>query len=187
MEKARNSSAWTELGYDLFAHEGLDGIQVERLARILQLNKSGFYHYFGDLEGFCEELISLHKKKVTLFLQEVSITKDLDPGYLLLLIAHAKTVMFQVQITRNKDNHLFYHASEKVDRLVDLGVRQLWCEYVGILDNKDVAMRYYDIVRDMFYTRVTFKNLNYPFLHDLVSEAKLLIQDIARRLAVVEA
>ena len=52
MEKHKNSSVWTEEGYRLFAKEGLDGIQVERLARILSLNKSGFYHYFGDLEGF---------------------------------------------------------------------------------------------------------------------------------------
>jgi AcrR family transcriptional regulator len=53
MEKAKNSSAWTEVGYALFAEEGLDGIQVERLARILKLNKSGFYHYFRDLDGYC--------------------------------------------------------------------------------------------------------------------------------------
>ena len=67
MEKHKNSAAWTEVGYDLFAHEGLDGIQVERLARILQLNKSGFYHYFGDLEGFCMELFALHKKSCAVF------------------------------------------------------------------------------------------------------------------------
>ena len=65
MEKAKNSSVWTEVGYNLFAEEGIEGIQVERLARILQLNKSGFYHYFGDIDGYCEELINLHKKKLT--------------------------------------------------------------------------------------------------------------------------
>ena len=65
MEKAKNLSVWTEAGYKLFAEEGLEGIQVERLARILQLNKSGFYHYFGDLDGYCEELIKLQKEKLT--------------------------------------------------------------------------------------------------------------------------
>ena len=31
MEKAKNLSVWTEVGYTLFAEEGMDGIQVERL------------------------------------------------------------------------------------------------------------------------------------------------------------
>jgi AcrR family transcriptional regulator len=181
MEKVKNSLAWTELGYDLFANEGIDGLQVERLARILQLNKSGFYHYFGDLEGFCAELISLHKKKVSYFLQEVSLTQKIDPDYLLLLIKHAATVMFQVQLTRNKNGHSFYQESEKVDRRVDVALRDLWTDFLGIQNNPDLAMRYYDIVRDMFYTRISFQNLNYPFLHNLVTDAKLLIQEISRR------
>jgi AcrR family transcriptional regulator len=61
MEKVKNSLLWTEEGYNIFAKEGLDAIQVERLARILHLNKSGFYHYFGDLEGYCVELIKMHE------------------------------------------------------------------------------------------------------------------------------
>ena len=71
MEKAKTSLLWATAGYELFANEGLEGIQVERLARILQLNKSGFYHYFADLEGFCQELIQLHRRKIDLLLSEV--------------------------------------------------------------------------------------------------------------------
>ena len=98
MEKQKNSSVWTEEGYRLFAKEGLYGIQVERLARILSLNKSGFYHYFGDIEGFCSALVELHKKKVGEFLQEVAVTKKLDPDYLHLLLKYREMVTFQVQL-----------------------------------------------------------------------------------------
>ena len=178
--KTKNSSVWTESGYDLFAQEGLEGIQVERLARILQLNKSGFYHYFGDLEGFCLELLSLHRKKISAFLQDVSVAGNLDPEYLVLLVAHAKTIMFQVHLTRHKEDKIFYREGEAIDRRLDAGVQQLWCNYVGTQYNPDIAMRYYSIVWDRFYTRVTFENLHYRFLHDLVSDAKMLIHDIAR-------
>jgi len=34
--------AWIKAGYKLLGKEGVDGVKVERLARILQLNKSGF-------------------------------------------------------------------------------------------------------------------------------------------------
>jgi AcrR family transcriptional regulator len=171
MEKARNSSLWTEVGYELFAKEGLDGIQVERLARILQLNKSGFYHYFGDLEGYCAELIKMHMVKVGL--------KKIDPDYLHLLIDHGSTVMFQVQLTRHKVSYAFYQVSEKVDQLVNVALCSLWNQFLGINGHPDLAMRYYYIVRDMFYTRISFQNLNYQFLHNFVTEAKALIDEIA--------
>ncbi|HMG91384.1 MAG TPA: TetR/AcrR family transcriptional regulator [Chryseolinea sp.] len=122
MEKSNNFSLWIELGYDLFAKEGLDGIQVERLSRILKLNKSGFYHYFGDMEKYCAELVKLHNKKVDDFLGEVSEIKNLDPDYLLLLIKHAQEGMFQVQLTREKKSYSFYQISEEIEQKVNLAV-----------------------------------------------------------------
>jgi len=179
MEKHKNSAGWTEAGYNLFAREGLDGIQVERLARILQLNKSGFYHYFGDLEGFCVELLELHKKKIDDFVDEVYGIKRLDPDYLHLVISHAPTVMFQVQLIRNTNNHFLYAASEMVDRKVQSAIRELWCDYLNIPSDTSLGIRYYAIVRDMFYTRISFQNLNYTFLHKMVADAKSIMDEIS--------
>ena len=67
-----HSLAWLEVGYSLFAAEGPDGIQIERMARILQLNKSGFYHYFGDLEGYHHELLRLHRLKTESYFKEIT-------------------------------------------------------------------------------------------------------------------
>jgi len=181
MEKVKNSLLWTEEGYNIFAKEGLDGIQIERLARIVQLNKSGFYYYFGDLDGYCVELIRMHEKKVNTFLESITLLKKLDPDYLLLLIEYAPTVMFQVQLTRHKEIHSFYQASERVDHLLNIAVRPLWNEFLGIHGSPDLAMRYFHTVRDMFYTRISFQNLNYQFLHDFATEAKSLVVEIAKR------
>ena len=181
MEKHKNSAGWAEAGYNLFAREGLEGIQVERLARILQLNKSGFYHYFGDLEGFCLELLELHKKKVNVFVEEVYGIKKLDPDYLHLVISHAKTVMFQVQLIRNSNSQFLYAASEIADQKVQVAIRELWCDYLDIPRDTDLGMRYYAIVRDMFYTRISFQNLNYTFLHNMVTDAKSIMVEISDR------
>jgi hypothetical protein len=181
MEKLKNLSLWTEEGYRLFAHEGLDGLQIERLARILQLNKSGFYHYFGDLEGYCTELIKLHHQKVKVFLEDIRQLKRLDPDYLLLLIEHTTTVMFQVQLTRAKDRFSLYNTSELVDLKVNAAVEKLWNDFLGDRHSVDLSIRYYYIVRDMFYTRVSFQNFTYAFLHDLVTDAKTLIDQVTQR------
>jgi hypothetical protein len=118
---------------------------------------------------------------VNIFLVSINQLRKIDPDYLLLLIEHTPTVMFQVQLTRHKEIHSFYQASEKVDHLVNKSVRSLWNEFLGINGSPDLAMRYFHIVRDMFYTRISFQNLNYQFLHDFVTEAKSLIDQIAER------
>jgi hypothetical protein len=44
MSKKNSIRTWLEAGYDQFADEGLEGLQIERLSRITNLNKSGYYH-----------------------------------------------------------------------------------------------------------------------------------------------
>ena len=60
---------------------------------------------------------------------------------------------------------------------------QLWCDYLDVPVNSDLGIRYYAIVRDMFYTRVTFHSLNYTFLHDLVADARTIMNEIGERRA----
>ncbi len=181
MEKAKNSSAWTEVGYELFATEGLDGIQVERLARILQLNKSGFYHYFGDMEVFCEELLRLHDKICDQYLIEVSKLTSIDPGFLQLMIKYKTGVLFNLQLIRHNDNPLFHKKAERVDLEEEVLLRALWSDYIGFHDSPPLAIKYYGIVRDMLYTRLSPQNFNYPFLHNMMTEAKVLMEQIVRQ------
>ena len=109
--------------------------------------------------------------------------KNLTPDYLLLLVKHTSTVLFQVQITRNKDQYSFYEASEDVDRRLSLGVRHLWLAYLGSHTNSELAMRYFDFVRDTFYTRVSVRNFNFQFLHNLINDAKILIDQVNERVS----
>jgi AcrR family transcriptional regulator len=180
MEKAKNLSVWTEVGYTLFAEEGLDGVQVERLARILQLNKSGFYHYFGDLDGYCEELLKSHKQKTDLYLEEVASLKSIDPDFLMLLVKYRVPIMFQQQLLRT-ENPTFHKVAEMVDQQEEVILRDRWADYLGIPRNPSLAIRYYSIVRDMFYTRVNLKNLEYPFLHKHMVEAKAVMQQMTAK------
>lgn len=94
---------------------------------------------------------------------------------------HSVTVMFQVELTRQKDSSSFYEASEIVDQRVNLAVQTLWCEYMDDPGHSDLSMRYYYIVRDMFYARISFRKLNYDFLRNMVSQARLLFTELRQR------
>ena len=176
MDKTNRSASWIEEGYKLYAQDGMEGLHVERLARLLQLNKSGFYHYFGDHEGYCEALLRMHVQKANAFLADAKECKDIDPGYLMVLVKHTLPVMFQVQLTRDKSKHSFYKLSQSIDDKVNIAIAGKWGEFLGVHGNPDLATKYFSFIRDAFYTRVSFQNLNFEFLHNLVTEAKTLLE-----------
>jgi AcrR family transcriptional regulator len=187
MRKTNNAAIWIEEGYKLFAHEGLEGIQIERLARILSLNKSGFYHYFGNLESFYDELLKLHERKAVFFLEDIREIKTIDPEYLQVVVKHKIPILFHIKLIRSKPESAFYKVAEKIDQQEDLILRDVWTEYIGFHDQPDLAMRYFNIIRDMFYTRMNSDNVDFPFLQSLVVEAKAVMQQIVESKSALEA
>jgi AcrR family transcriptional regulator len=179
MEIAKKASAWTEQGYVLFSEEGIDGIHIERLARILSLNKSGFYHYFGDVEGFHSELIKLHKSYAELYFTELRDVPMIEPDYLNLVVKYKVFIMFHVQLLRRKDKPMFLEVADAIDRKENILISKLWSQYIGLDDNPDLALRYFDVVRDTLYSRINFENFNYGYLHSLLTETKMLMREIA--------
>lgn len=187
MKDAKNLSAWVEAGYDLFAHEGIEGLQVERLARILALNKSGFYHYFGDLEGYFEQLVNLHVKKIDLYFEAVQKAKSIDPDYLHILVDFKIPTLFHKMLEQLNNNARVMKIVEQLDRKEDVVMSGMWTRYLGVEDNPALANRYLAIIRDMFYARVNFKNYTFPYLQNLFAESRAVMNELADRKNELEA
>jgi len=173
-----NSKAWINVGYDLFAQEGHEGLQIERIARILNLNKSGFYHYFGTHDIFFEYLVQHHHRMVDLLIKDIGNIRTFDPGYLQVLINHPVTVMANLQMMRNRHINLFEQTFNEVSHKINGAIVTLWSEHLGLPDQPELAMRYFEMTQALFYTRVTSQNLNYELLHQIISEAKEIFDDL---------
>lgn len=169
---------WIHTGYELFAQEGPEGIQVERLARILGLNKSGFYHYFGDMESFSKELIKHHYVVFNQFLHDAANCNTVDPEYAMVLLKHKTTVMAQMHLVRNKSNPMFYGAHQELDDNVSQAVLNIWAKHINIQNNPELVSQYFGIIRDMFYSRITWENYTYDYLHAMAEESKDIVAKI---------
>jgi AcrR family transcriptional regulator len=86
------------VGYKIFADEGPEGIQVERLARMLGVSKSSFYHFFVDKEIFVSELIKLHLKHAQRYVAEIKKLDNFDPEFIDLLVAGKEIILFHRQL-----------------------------------------------------------------------------------------
>jgi AcrR family transcriptional regulator len=178
MAKENSATKWLKTAYMLFAHEGPEGIQIERIARILGLNKSGFYHYFGTLEIFYDLLIQHHYNLTDLVVKDGQDAKNLDPDYLNIIVKHKVTFMFQMQLSRQRANQFFYTACSNVNQKIDKSIIRVWNEYLGLTTNNTLSLLFLGFVRDSFFARVSFKNFDYSFLHGMATEAKAIVTEM---------
>jgi AcrR family transcriptional regulator len=56
---------WINLGYELFSESGASGIVVEKMAKVLKVNKSSFYWHFKTRKEFIDQLIKFWRSKET--------------------------------------------------------------------------------------------------------------------------
>jgi len=140
MYKLGNALTWTQQGYELFAEEGLDGIQVERLARMLHLNKSGFYHYFGDMEVYWTTLLEYHKQLAEVYFDDIRMIDTIDPQLFHIMVDRKVSIMFQMQLVRCSKNHTLYNVATLIDQKEEKLIEELWSEYLGFVENPKLSM-----------------------------------------------
>lgn len=178
MLKTKTSQAWIEGGYALFAQDGLDGIQVERLAKFVKLNKSGFYHYFGDRESFLEELMKHHMQMGRSLVQEFNRMEQIDPDFFHILIKYTESIMADMQLVRYRQHPLLIKCFTEVNELTVTAILPKWAEFINMSDHPELARKIFEQARDMFYSRITPEKMNMEFLKSLVYEVRALVQQL---------
>ncbi len=166
----KSRQKWIETGYSLFCEEGHEGIQIERLSRMTGLNKSGFYHYFGDFEGFFEALMEEHHSRMNQIALVLPTLTSYDPDFLNLIVANKVCFCFHIQLARNKRIRIFEETLLSANTKLDKTASELFAKELGL--SEVAAERYHEMVRDIFFTRAEHKILTYDFLHTLLQEVK---------------
>jgi AcrR family transcriptional regulator len=180
MKESATLQKWIESGWELFAIEGLNGLQVERMSRELNLNKSGFYHHFGDKEVFISKIIDHHLRINEKFSHEMSLLTTFDPGYLNLVVKYKTAVLVQGQLRKNIDNKLFQYAFQKARDKNLKSVGPLWADFLKIPDNQDLALDLFSIFRDLFFMRITPNTFEYEYIKSLSYEFSKTVEVIIR-------
>lgn len=175
MRESTSLKKWVEAGYELFAYEGPNDIRVERLARILDLNKSSFYHYFGNIDYFYEQVVALHAERSTWYIADIQKCSDFDPDFLNVMVQHKMFILAHMQLVLNRHIPLFFETFQELSLKIDQSILPLWSTFIGIPNQPKLALQYFQQVRDMFFSRITVNTLEYPFLHTLAFDAKDIV------------
>lgn len=181
MKRENSLEIWIKAGYELFATEGPHGIQAERLARMTGLNKSGFYHYFGDRESFVEHVMNYHLKITEQIANDMSQMKNFDPDFFHVILKYRNAILVHQQLVRNRHIEFLNTVFNQVNELVDKAILPQWAHFIGLPHDHEFALKYFEQTRDMFYSRITYKTLNLEFLKSLVYETKEILLNATRK------
>lgn len=162
--------SWIELGYELFSEEGHEGLQVERLSRILNKNKSGYYHYFGDKDVFLNELMEEHLKRAYAYGEQIKLIQDFDPEYIQLMVQNKNTILFQMQLVKNREVKIFLDTALKVNEHIVPIIFPVFSRYLGV--SVEEAGKVWVLLRDSFYSRVTSKTFSEEWISAFTSELR---------------
>lgn len=176
-------SKWIKVGYDLFTEDAHEGIQIERLARILGLNKSGFYHYFKDLDTYLVKLMEYQLEVAKEVELEMLQVKKFDPDFINLMFKRAHFLMFQMQLVKNRRIPLYEKTYLQITNQFNELILPHWANFISLSNDTDLALRYFNIVREMFYMRLTRKNCEIEFFRNTVYEAKGIVEKLIEQKA----
>ena len=174
-----SKKSWIELGYELFSEEGHEGLQVERLARILKKNKSGYYHYFGDKDAFLMALMAEHQERAHAYAEQIKLIQDFDPEYIQLMVQNKTAILFQMQLVKNREIKNFIDTALKVNEFIVPVISPVFGKYLGV--SAEEASKFWVLLRDSFYSRVTLKSFSAEWISAFTAELRNVLYQVSSR------
>lgn len=175
---ASKIETWIKAGYKILGAEGVDGIKIERLAKILKLNKSGFYYYFGTLESYLKSLLQYHTGHAQNIAVEIGICKNIDPDLLHLIVKHKGFFLVEAQLlAKGKQPNAMYDVDE-AGQLINKALLQLWKNTGELPGDPAVLLDYLNILRHFIYSRIATETINYEYLHTLAAETRAVLEKV---------
>jgi len=181
MNQLRHRNArqeWIESGYALFAEEGSEGIQVERLARILKLNKSGFYHYFSDPEIFLITLFNHHRDQARQMALHIKQCKLLDPDYFRVVVKFKLFVLVQGKLMSRKNNLLYNEVLKEASKITNAPLLPLWRRTFFLPDNEELVLSHFSLFDNAFHAEANINNVTYEFLHQTMMDNMNMMREV---------
>lgn len=162
---------WIEKGYEHFALHGPEHLSINKISKEIESSRACFYHYFGDIDVFIDELLHLHEE----ISQEFNLIgkrecKRLLPDLYISLEKLPIPLKFcrQLFINRSKPiyNDSFIKAYKDSSNTFAL---KLFTQQYG-LKNNDEALNLWTTVGDSWYSRLDINDLSAKKMQEIAEE-----------------
>jgi hypothetical protein len=125
-------------------------------------------------------LMKHHVEEAFLMSKDLNQIQHFDPEFVEVLIKYSKPVMVHNQLVRNRHHQLMVKTYHAVNAFIDPINIRLFADFIGFKDHLEFSSKYYEQVRDMFYSQISYDKMNTDFLSGFVYQAKQVIQEAVK-------
>ncbi len=173
---------WIKEGYFIFSREGTQGLNVERIARQINKNKSSYYYYFGDLDIFVEALLDYHLERADQIAALGRQCKNMDPDVINLMVDTKDDLFFSKQLRLNLKNPAFKRCFDKSFKIITDSFMDQWTVAIRFEDRPGLAKILFKLIVDNFFLQVNDENLTYEWFHEYMNEIRFIIEQVRSHL-----
>lgn len=156
MKKSGSKQIWIEKGYEQFALFGPEHLSINKLSKTIGFSRASFYHHFGDIDVFTEELLEYHWQIAQQFnMHGKEKCTNLFPDLYNLLEQNPIVLQFSLQLFRHRShpafNYLFiktYQATAKSFAL------ELFRKHFGLTQSDDEVYFLWLTLGESWYSRL---------------------------------
>jgi AcrR family transcriptional regulator len=152
---------WLELGYKNFAQNGPENLSISQIGKEIGASRSSFYHHFGDLSFFIEELLAAHWEVCQEFDRTAQKNcKNLLPDLYLELAKHPVSLGFHIQLFQHRSNPRFNYLFLKsyASSAQTFGLN-LFADYLQWKSDKEALYHLWLTLGEAWYSRLNPNDL----------------------------
>ncbi|MCA6078371.1 TetR/AcrR family transcriptional regulator [Fulvivirga sedimenti] len=147
---------WLIEGYGQFAEFGPDNLSINNISKVLDSSRASFYHYFGDISMFIDELLSYHWTICKDFNEYGKITcKRLIPDLYDELGKYTLPLKFSLQLFHHRNipayNYLFLKS---YGATADAFALNLFADHLNINPDKEEVRNLWLTLGEAWYSRL---------------------------------
>ena len=172
---------WILAGYKVFSEEGLSGLKVEIIARKIDKSKSSFYHLFGDVDCFLENLFDYHLERTKIIANKEKLCKNIVPELLNLLLEVKQDLLFHRQLRVNRHLPDYKKCFEVAHQQVEDAIIDVWASMLELSEKKYVARIIFELTIENFYLQITEDSLTFEWLLSYVNKLRFMVEEIKMR------
>lgn len=161
MEKSiDNRQKWIKSGYNLFGEIGAEALNIEKLSTLVGLNRSSFYHYFGDLETYEAALLNFHVEKYEIFWHVIKDYERFEQLFDDEVFEHKDALAFQRQLMINESVERYKKCSNDARKHTEQKTFELWSAFNKSKSDSEEEWKLFRAIRDFYFVRHGQANSN---------------------------
>ncbi|MFY0627741.1 MAG: TetR/AcrR family transcriptional regulator [Reichenbachiella sp.] len=149
-EIPENKLKWIQTGYDLFGKMGPESLNVEKLSLLMGVNRSSFYHYFGDVNIYESQLLKYHISRFQQIWNSIKDFEQFDKQFVESIIQYTDELAFHRQLLINESTTRYKECFDEAKKLTEQLSFKLWSRYSALNENSKKDLSLYQAIRDYY-------------------------------------